>query len=162
MARNPSDNKQQERQDKMPLAPINFAAAPSFEPLPAGTYEGKTVSWEAKDANDGQSTNIVAKFLVEYEDPSSGDIRTRTITTNWNLKDTALWRVKRDLIALGCDPADFEGNAVDIEARLNEVFGPVPTPVRLVLTQRSWRPKDADPDSEPRISNDVQKVELAA
>lgn len=136
------------------LGKIDFSAAPSFEPLPDGEYQGQTKGWEAKPTKAGDSTNVVASFVVEYED-EQGNEKTRTITTNWNLKPTALWRVRRDLIAMGADPEDFEGDDVDLEAILKDLFGQVPTPVTIVLKTREWTPEGED---TPRRSNEMVSV----
>jgi hypothetical protein len=141
----------------MPLGRIDFSSAPSFEPLPSGEYTGQTGSWEAKPTNNGDSTNIEAKFILNYQDDNGSD-RTRTVLARWNLKPTALWRIKRDLIAMGADPSTFESADVDIESILNDLFGPIPTPVIVTLDQRSYTPEGG----EARISNNVTKVVKAA
>jgi hypothetical protein len=137
----------------MPLGRVDFSSAPSFEPLPAGDYEGQTGSWEAKPTNNGDSTNIEAKFVLSYQDDGGAD-RTRTVLARWNLKPTALWRIKRDLISMGADPSTFESKDVDIEGILNDLFGPIPTPVTVSLGQRSYTPEGG----ETRITNEVTKV----
>lgn len=136
------------------LGKVDFASAPTFEPLPAGDYDGQTKGWEAKPTRNGDSTNIVAQFIVQYED-AEGNEKTRTITTNWNLKPQSLWRVKRDLIAMGADPSDFEGDDVDLEAILNDLFGSTPTPVTLTLDVREWTPEG---ETEARQQQEVKKV----
>ena len=138
----------------MPLGRIDFASAPAFEPLPAGDYEGQTGSWEAKPTNNGDSTNIEAKFVLNYQDDNGND-RTRTVLARWNLKPTALWRIKRDLIGMGADPSTFESKDVDIESILNDLFGPIPTPVIVTLDQSPYTPPNG---GETRINNNVTKV----
>lgn len=138
----------------MALGKVNFAAAPSFEPLRNGDYEGVTERWEAKRTKNGDSNNIEARFKVEYEDEKTGENRVRTVMCRWNDKDTALWRIKRDLIAMGADPSEFESDAVDLEGILNRLFGVVPTPVIITLTQSTFTPEGG----EPQTRNEVYKV----
>ena len=137
----------------MPLGRIDFSSAPAYEPLPGGDYEGQTGSWEAKPTNNGDSTNIEAKFVLNHQDENGND-RTRTVLARWNLKPTALWRIKRDLIAMGADPSTFESNDVDIEGILNDLFGPIPTPVIVTLEQRAYTPEGG----ETRMTNNITKV----
>lgn len=149
----------------MALAKINFAAAKPLAPLPAGEYPGKTKKWEAKPTKAGDSTNIVAQFEVQYTDSETNEDKTRTITTNWNLKDTALWRIKRDLIALGADPDDFEGGeddgtgegeegGVNLQDILNEIFTGAGTPCTITLEINSF-----EQNGETRYNNNIVKVE---
>lgn len=137
----------------MALGAVNFAGAPSFEPLPSGDYDGVTGTWEAKPTKAGDGTNIEAKFLLDFMD-EDGTPRNRTILVRWNLSRNSLWRIKRDLVDMGADPSDFEGENVDLESILNSLFGTVPTPVTVSLTQRSYTPEGG----EPRIQNDVNRV----
>ena len=140
----------------MPLGTVNFAQAPSFEPLPAGDYDGVTGTWEPKPTKAGDSMNVEAKFVLTYEDPETNETRTRTVLNRWNLKPESLWRIKRDLVAMGADPSQFESTDVDLEAVLNSLFGAIPTPVTVTLVQRSYTPDGG----EPRVQNDVSKVVL--
>lgn len=139
------------------LGPIDFSAVEDYKPLPNGKYPGQTVSWESKPTKSNDSTNIEAKFIVEYEE--AGETKQRTILNRWNLKPQSLWRIKRDLVAMGADPEDFEGDNVDLQALLNDLFGVAPTPVWVTLSVRSYRPEGADED---RLSNEVTKVEARA
>ena len=136
----------------MPLGRINFSNVSTFEALPSGEYFGKTSTWEDKLTNAGDSINIEAKFVLDYTDDKSGIDRTRTQVVRWNLKDQSLWRIKRDLQDLGVPESDFEGEDVDLEGILNQVFGTIPTPVRVLLTQRTYTPPDG---GEPRTVNEV-------
>lgn len=136
----------------MPLGKINFSNVTTFEALPAGEYHGQTGTWEDKLTNAGDSVNIEAKFILNFTDEKTGVDRNRTQIIRWNLKDQSLWRIKRDLIDLGADQSDFEGEDVDLEAILNSIFGTVPTPVRVVLTQRQFTPQEG---GEPRTVNEV-------
>jgi hypothetical protein len=49
------------------------------------------------------------------------------------MKPNALWRAKRDLVAMGADPSDFESTEVDLESILNELCSPPGTPVILTF-----------------------------
>ena len=137
------------------LGVIDFTAAKDFEPVPAGDYPGQTKSWEAKPTKNGDSHNIEAKFVFEYTDPESQETKNRTHTQRWNLKPQALWRIKRDLIAMGADPDDLKGNDVNLAAVLNDLFGAVPTPVMLSFEVTSYTPEGA---TEPRMQNELVKV----
>lgn len=136
----------------MALGVIDFSGVKDFEAI-AGTFDGQTAGWEAKPTKAGDSMNVEAKF--EYVD-SDGNLR--KFTNRWNLKPTALWRIKRDLISMGADPADFESTNVDLEAVLNRLFGPVPVPVTLTFTKRKYHVDPNDPASEERESQDLVKV----
>lgn len=137
----------------MPLGKINFSNVTTFEALPAGEYHGQTGTWEDKLTNAGDSVNIEAKFILNFTDEKTGVDRNRTQIVRWNLKDQSLWRIKRDLQDLGAAESDFEGEDVDLEAILNNIFSPtVPTPVRVVLSQRTYTPPDG---GEPRTVNEV-------
>lgn len=145
----------------MAIGKVNFAAAKPLAPLPAGDYPGKTKKWEAKPTKAGDSTNIVAQFVVQYTDQDTNEDKERTITTNWNLKDTALWRIKRDLIALGADPDDFEGGegddedaGVPLDDILNEIFTEAGTPCTITLEINSF-----EQSGETRYNNNIVKVE---
>jgi hypothetical protein len=93
-----------------------------------GEYEGQTEGWEAKAAKAGDSTNVLIKFSFTDEEGNN-----RKHTEYYNLKPTALWRAKRDLVAMGADPADFESTEVDLESILNELCSPPGTAVRLTF-----------------------------
>lgn len=141
----------------MPLGRINFSNVAAFEALPGGEYHGQTGTWEDKLTNAGDSVNIEANFTINYTDEKTGIDRTRKQIIRWNLKDQSLWRVKRDLQDLGVPQSEFEGEDVDLESILNSVFSPVPTPVRIVLTQRTYTPQDG---GEPRTVNEVVRCYL--
>jgi hypothetical protein len=80
-----------------------------------GTYEGQTEGWEAKPSKAGDSTNVIITFSFADEE---GNIRKHP--EYYSMKPNALWRAKRDLVAMGADPADFESTKVDLESILNE------------------------------------------
>lgn len=139
----------------MPLAPVDFSNVKELELIPAGTRVlGMTKSWEAKPSKAGDSTNIEAKFTFEY------DGLQRTHVHRWNLKPGALWRVKRDFIKMGADPADLEGPAVDLEAILDEFFS---SPLQVWLTFGLGEPyetNDVDPETGLKVKR--QNNELTA
>lgn len=135
------------------LGKIDFTAVKSFTPLPDGDYEGQTDSFEIKPTKANDSYNVVAKFKVDYDE--DGSSKSRTIITNWNLKPQSLWRIKRDLIAIGADPEDLEGDDVDLEAVLGDLFGATPTPVTISLKLNTYRRAG---DTEDSVNNEVTKV----
>jgi len=133
-----------------------------FKPIPAGTWDGQTSGWEAKEANDGQSMNVLGKFKFEFDDPETGETRTQQHTQYYNLKPTALWRVKRDLIAIGADPADLEGEDVDLEALFNELFGPRPVAVVGTFINDTWKRKNKQTGEDEEVpTTSMDKVEAA-
>lgn len=136
----------------MPLGRINFSNVTTFEALPAGEYHGQTGTWEDKLTNAGDSINVEGTFILNFTDEKTGMDRTRKQIIRWNLKDQSLWRIKRDLQDLGVPQSDFEGEDVDLEEILNGVFGQIPTPVRVILTQRTFTPQDG---GESRLVNEV-------
>jgi len=140
----------------MPLGRIDFQNIPTFEPVEAGDYDGFTDSWESKPTKNGDSTNVEAKFKFNYQD-GDGNEAQRTILARWNLKKEALWRLRNDLVNLGVDPSELTGDAVDLESILNNVFGTIPTPVTLRITQRTWTP---DGGGEAQLRNEVAGVKL--
>lgn len=154
-----SSNKESKQ---MPIGTIDFSnVTDNFKPLPAGEYEGQTAGWEAKPSNDGESTNIFAKFKLSYQDEEGND-RTRTHRECYNLKEAALWRFKRDMISLGADPEVFAGE-VDIEAIMNDLFGQVPTPVTATLEVSSYeRTNRTTGQREDVPTNNMTKVERLA
>jgi hypothetical protein len=93
-----------------------------------GTYEGQTEGWEAKPSKAGDSTNVWVQFSFTDEEGNP-----HKHSECYNLKPTALWRAKRDLVAMGADPADFESTEVDLESILNELCSPPGTPVSLTF-----------------------------
>lgn len=145
------------------LGNVDFSVVEDFKPVPANRYAGQTGTWELKDANDSKSQNVVVKYPFEYED-EEGNSKTRTHTQYYNLKPQALWRLKRDLIALGNDPALLSGKDVDLEAVLNETFGSIPKAVWLHFTvedmKKAGQPMYEDDGVTVRKSNALDKVEL--
>lgn len=139
----------------MPLVKIDFANAPRFEPIPAGTVQGQTKKWELKETKDGESEYVLASFEVEVEIETEEGYKTsrRTLFCNWSLKPQALWRLKRDLIAMGADPADFESDDVDLEAILNDMFAR-PMAVELDVEVEEYKP----PTGQARKQNRVTAV----
>jgi hypothetical protein len=93
-----------------------------------GTFEGQTEGWEAKPSKAGDSTNVIITFSFADEEGN-----TRKHTEYYSMKPNALWRAKRDLVAMGADPADFESTEVDLESILNELCSPPGTPVSLTF-----------------------------
>jgi hypothetical protein len=140
----------------VPLGRIDFQNIPTFEPVPPGNYDGATESWEAKDTKAGDSTNIEGKFRFQYLD-GDGNETSRSIIARWNLKPGALWRLSQDLVNMGVDPSELKSDSVDLEAILNQVFGPIPTPVTLTITQRTWQPPDG---GDAQIRNEISSVKL--
>ena len=140
----------------MPLGRIDFVNIPSFEPVPPGNYDGVTESWESKDTKKGDSTNIEGKFRFEYTN-GEGEPASRSIIARWNLKPGALWRLSQDLVNMGVDPSELKSESVDLEAILNQVFGQIPTPVTLTITQRTWTPDDG---GEAQQRNEITAVKL--
>ena len=136
----------------MALGTIDFTKATGFVVVPAGTYDGQTKGWQAKPTNAGDSMNVEATF--DFEGP---DGAIHPYMHRWNLKPRALWRIKRDLLAMGADPADLEGTNVDLEGVLNGLCGGVPTPVRLTFSVVPYTPEGAD---KPRDQNELVKVAL--
>lgn len=140
----------------MPLGRIDFATAPNFEPVPPGSYEGVTDTWEAKPTQKGDSTNIEGKFRFDFTD-DNGNAQSRSIVARWNLKKEALWRLRTDLINMGVDPSEFTESA-DLDAMLNQVFGAIPTPVTLVIG--FGKPFTPDGATEPQVRNEIKSVKL--
>lgn len=134
------------------LGPIDFSGVKDFEPV-AGEFEGQTSGWEAKLTKAGDSTNVEAKFTYRDDDG-----RKRVHLQRYNLKPEALWRIKRDLIAIGADPADFESDQVNLEAVLNDFFGVKPTPVKITFGIRDG---ERGTEYEGRQFQDLLKVEGA-
>ncbi len=141
---------------------MDFSVVEDFKPVTAGRYAAQTGTWEVKDANDGKSQNVIVKYPFEYED-DEGNPKTRTHTQYYNLKPLALWRIKRDLIALGADPAELSGKEVDLESILNTIFGAIPKAVWLQFTVEDMK-KDGslmyDENGNVRRSNVLDRVEL--
>lgn len=140
----------------MPLGRIDFQNIPTFEPVEAGKYPGVTESWESKPSKDGKSTNVEGKFRFSYA-REDGEPAERSIIARWNLKKEALWRLRNDLVNMGVDPSELTGDDVDLEAILNDVFGQIPTPVWLTITQRTWVPENG---GDPQLRNEVSAVAL--
>lgn len=129
----------------------------AFKPLPVGDYDGQTKGWKAEPAKNGKSTNIIAEFVINYEDEETGAEKKRTMRLYWNLSEKALWRVKRDMVDLGADPASFNPPAdedgkrnVNLEAILKDIFGGAPKPVTLSLILDTYTPIDPA-TGEPKI-----------
>jgi hypothetical protein len=93
-----------------------------------GTYEGQTEGWEALPSKAGDSTNVWVTFSFTDEEGNPHKHR-----ECYNLKPNALWRAKRDFVAMGADPADFESTKVDLESILNELCSPPGTAVSLTF-----------------------------
>jgi hypothetical protein len=110
-----------------------------------GTYEGQTEGWEAKPSKAGDSINVIITFSFADEEGN-----TRKHPEYYSMKPNALWRAKRDLVAMGADPADFESTEVDLESILNKLCSPPGTPVSLTF----------EFDSKTGF-NDLVKVEAA-
>ena len=145
----------------MTLAKLDFSDVKSgFDAVPAGDYPGQTVrGWEAKPTKAGDSTNVEVKFLIEHEG------KKQTVLHRWNLKPAALWRIKRDLIALGADPRDFESKSVDLEKVLNSLFSRS-APIAVILTM-AVRPytrtvtQNGETTEVTTEQNDIERIVLA-
>lgn len=140
----------------MPLGRIDFQNIPTFEPVESGVYPGQTDSWEAKPTRNGDSTNVEGKFKFAYTN-SEGEEAERSIIRRWNLKREALWSLRGDLVQMGVDPSELAGDAVDLEAILNNVFGQIPTPVWLTIRQYTWTPEGG---GDPQLRNEITAVKL--
>ena len=136
------------------LGKVDFSTVKDFEAVPAGDYDGQTMrGWEAKPTKAGDSTNIEVKFRYEDQDDAP-----RVHLQRYNLKPAALWKIKRDLIALGADPQDFESTDVDLEGVLNGLFGgSVPRACVLTFSVRKYTPEGG----EEREQNELVKVVAA-
>ncbi len=144
------------------LGTVDFSVVEDFVALPAGRYPGQTKGeWESKPTKAGDSINVNVKISFDYEhtDPTDGEvsIRTRTQTVRYNTKPDALWRIKRDLVALGADPDALKQKNVNLEALINEYFSGTPRPIWVHLTQRLWTPEG---EVEAVMQNDVAKMEV--
>ncbi len=85
----------------MPL--VDGSAITTFEPIEPGTYEAQLSEAE-----------LVVKsppgyYKCTYTVTESGEFEGRKAFTNLSIKPQSLWRFKRDMMALGADEADFEG-----------------------------------------------------
>lgn len=169
------------------LAPVNFNAAKNAYPViyvPEGeTMEVEAVSkeWLPEDNKAGDGQHILAKYTVNFEghlvtnkgtdaapdwQPSDETVnRSIEFRIQWPLKETGLWRTKKDLVALDVDPADLEGDAVDLESILNELFSS-PHKALLKISMGLYTPQGYDPlDStspQPRMTNNVVGIRAAA
>lgn len=146
------------------LGKIDFANAPQgFEPVPAGDYPGVTKSWEAGMNSAGDGKVVKAQFRFEVDDPLTGETKNRIQFVTWSLKNTALWRIKRDLVDMGVDPQLFQSTDVDLAAILNDVFSQ-PLPVTLTLSVEEYTPNDGPRDENGEIikrkQNRLERVKL--
>lgn len=86
----------------------------SYTPAPAGTYEVTLGATELKSKKDDETSKYVkAKFVISDETFAEAD--GKVIFANYSLKNGALWKTFQDLVKLGVDPEDLEGE-VDIMA----------------------------------------------
>lgn len=140
------------------LGTVDFSEVQELKASDTGVYDGQTKNWEAVQNSNGDGMHIKANFIYEYEG------RNVPIFTRWPLKKSGLWRTKRDLVALGADPADLSGSNVDLEAIINEIFGVVPTPVKLSIKKVIARdsngvPKPPDPlTGEQEYWNEIDSM----
>lgn len=137
------------------LGTIDFSQVKDFEPVAAGKYPGETFSWELVDNKAGDGQHVLAKYKFEAEDEETGEPVSREQWRRYSLKPNALWAIKRDLIAMGCDPDLLSGTSVDLEGLLSEYFG-TPHPVWLTLSVTSYTPAGA---TESRKQNEISKIE---
>lgn len=154
----------------MPLAPVNFKDAESAYPVipvPMGQtldVEGLSKTWEPVATADGSGVHVLAKYAVLHQMPGAETPRNIEFRVRWSLKPTGLWRTKRDLIALGADPTDFESTAVDLESILNELFS-APHKATLTIKETTYTPKEYDPSDpnspQPRQQNEVVSIKAA-
>lgn len=146
----------------MPLGTLDFTGVTNeFPVLTPGDYDGQTKTWELVDNKPtkknptGEGQHIFAKFVVTRED-EDGNEENVTLFKRWFLGAKSLWVIKRDLIDMGADPAELEGDAVDLEALLNDRFGQIPTPVTITVKNEPYTPEGG----ETRINNVVDRVKL--
>ena len=155
----------------MPLGPVDFTKAKNdypVIPVPRGeTLDVEVISksWEDQANTNGEGRHIVAKYSVTWE--FDGKPRTFELRVVWPYtSEGGMWRVKRDLIKLGADPAEFEagdppGSKVDLESILNELFA---SPHKAIarIREETFTPRDhvpSDPTSpQPRQQNQVMAI----
>src|SRR5690348_1074486 len=120
------------------LGVLDFSGADNNIPvLTPADYDGQTKKWEVKDNKPteknptGEGQHIMAQFVVTRENPDTGEDENVPLFKRWFLSSKSLWVIKRDLIDMGADPASLEGDKVNLEAVLNDLFGEVPLPVRI-------------------------------
>lgn len=100
---------------------VSFAGA-NFSVIDDGTYEAelekhKTVP-HPKD--DPKGSPYVALTFIITED---GEYVKRRLWRNYSLKPEALWALKETMINLGASPDVFEGDEVDIDEELTNLYG---------------------------------------
>jgi hypothetical protein len=147
------------------LGTIDFSVVEDFKLLPAGKYPGQTLGEvEVKPASNGKTTNINVKCKMQYEDTDeeTGDtiVKSRSITSRYNTHPDALFRIKRDMIALGEDPAALKAKDVNLGQLVNKHFAGGAgnaKPIWIHLIQRPYTPEGA---TEAEIRNEVAKIEL--
>lgn len=149
------------------LGPIDFSVVEDFELLPAGRYPGQTKGeWDAKLSSKGDTYNINVKTTFQYERPAvdedgsptgESEVKTRPMTARYNTHPDALFRIKRDLINLGADPAVLKSKNVPLQSLCEEFFGGSrPRPVWITVMQRPYKPEGED---EAEMRNEISKIE---
>lgn len=132
------------------------------KPSPAGRYPGQTGTWKFADnkpnSKAGAGKHVQANIVILVPSDSDEEPKRKTLFTRYFLNEDSLWKFKQDMIALGADPADLEGENVRIGAVMRQVWGQVPTPIWATIDiDNSYIPEG---QTTPRPQNNVKKLEL--
>ena len=133
------------------LGPLNFEGVQTERPVvPAGRVRAQFVGYEVRPTKAGDAHNINPQFKITDEDhPNVGTI----LYGMWNTKPTALWRMKRDLLALGADQETMGSPNVQITEVLDELKAMAPE-VELVVVVEPYTPEGG----ETRDTNKIERI----
>lgn len=121
----------------MPVVDFSVIQERSFEPFDDGTYDARLSAWELRKGNKGDYYNLEFTFF------GNEALGNRKIWAMSSISDGALWRFKRDMIALGADPDDLApGSQVDTD---DIVEGRIGEECRLTCVQEDYTKKDGTP-----------------
>lgn len=92
---------------------IDFSAVKDFEPIPGGDYTAAITKHEFGTSKSG---NQKVKVTYTIQD---GEYEGRNIWKDYSLLPSAVWVIRKHLIAIGADPEDF-GTDTDLDSLLDD------------------------------------------
>ena len=126
--------------------PLNTkSASTNFDPLPAGEYAANIVDVELRFSKAENYYLAFTFFLEEHN---------RKVWGNYMLTEQALWRIKRDMLAIGMPETVWEQEDIEETAVSEAVIDfAVAKEVVLTLTQ-----KEQEYQGKTSVRNEVYRV----